>query len=149
MKKFHFSMETVLRYQEQRLDALRTEHAAALAKVREQEDVVESLVKCFNRVNEEYRVRKENGMTVADAMSFDIMLRAQETKIHNAEKELEVLRRAEENKRNEMIAAKTDKATIEKLKEKKFDAYRKQQEKAEEQMIDEFVSTMRVASRMA
>ncbi len=146
MKKFHFSMETVLRYKDQRLDALRTEHAAAIAKVRDQEAVVENLVKCFDRVNREYREKKEHGMTVADAMSYDIMLRAQEVKIHNAENELEVFRQEEEKKREEVIEAKTEKATIEKLKEKKLAAYHKQEQKVEEQLIDEFVSTMRVSS---
>lgn len=146
MKKFHFSMETVLRYKEQRLDALRTEHAAAIARVREQEAVVDNLIKCFDRVNREYREKKELGMTVADAMSYDIMLRAQEVKIQNAEKELIDLRHAEEQKREEVIEAKTEKATIEKLREKKLAAYHKQEQKMEEQMIDEFVSTMRVSS---
>lgn len=146
MKKFHFSMETVLRYKEQRLDALRTEHAAAIARVREQEAVLEELVGCFNRVNREYREKKECGMTVADAMSYDIMLRAQEVKIRSAEEELEVRRQEEERKREQVIEAKTEKATIEKLKEKKLAAYHKQEQKVEEQMIDEFVSTMRVSS---
>ena len=39
MKKFRFSLETVLHYREQMLDAIKAEHAAALLKVREQEDV--------------------------------------------------------------------------------------------------------------
>ena len=144
MKKFHFSMEMVLRYQEQRLDALRAEHAAAIAKVREQEAVVDCLTQRFRSVNEEYRVRKSHGMTVADAMGYDLMLRTQEKEIQAAAKVLEELRRAEE-----VIAAKTDKATIEKLKEKKLDAYHKQEQKNEEQMIDEFVSAARVVSGMA
>ena len=42
MKKFRFSMETVLHYREQLLDALRIEHAAALARVREQEAKVDA-----------------------------------------------------------------------------------------------------------
>lgn len=148
MKKFHFSMEMVLRYQEQRLDALRAEHAAAIAKVREQETVVDRLTQSFRSVNEEYRVRKTHGMTVADAMGYDLMLRTREKEIEAASNILRELRTAEEQKRDEVIAAKTDKATIEKLKEKKLDAYHKQEQKSEEQMIDEFVSASRVVSGM-
>ena len=37
MKKFSFSLETVLDYKNQVLDALRTEHGAILAQVRAQE----------------------------------------------------------------------------------------------------------------
>ena len=149
MKKFHFSMEMVLRYQEQRLDALRAEHAAAIAGTREQETVVDRLTQSFRSVNEEYRVRKAHGMTVADAMGYDLMLRTQEKEIQAAAKALEELRRVEDQKREAVIAAKRDKATIEKLKEKKLDAYHKQEQKNEEQMIDEFVSAARVVSRMA
>ena len=132
MKKFRFSMETVLHYREQLLDALRIEHAAALARVREQE---------------EYRRRKCEGMTIADAFGFDVMLRAQEREIQKAQQVLDNYRKDEEAKRNEVIAAKTDKATIEKLKEKKLELYRKSVQKSEEQFIDEFVSTARVMAK--
>ena len=43
MKKFRFSLETVLDYKNQALDALRAEHGAILAQVRAQEAVVEGL----------------------------------------------------------------------------------------------------------
>ena len=38
MKKFRFSLETVLDYKQQVLDALRIEHGAIQAKVRAQEE---------------------------------------------------------------------------------------------------------------
>ncbi len=144
MKKFRFSMETVLHYREQLLDALRVEHAAALVRVREQEQVVATLEQEFEDYNEEYRRRKREGMTIADAFGFDIALRAQEKEIEKAQAVLDEYRQAEEDKRNEVIQAKTDKATIEKLKEKKVDLYRKAVQKSEEQFIDDFVSTSRV-----
>ena len=37
MKKFQFSLETVLRYKEQVLESLQNEYAAAAQRVREQE----------------------------------------------------------------------------------------------------------------
>ena len=43
MKKFRFSLETVLDYKQQVLDALRIEHAAAQAKARAQEELLRSL----------------------------------------------------------------------------------------------------------
>ena len=63
MKKFRFSMETVLHYREQLLDSLRIEHAAAIARVREQEAVVQTLQQQFDEVNAEYRDRKQQVMT--------------------------------------------------------------------------------------
>ena len=144
MKKFRFSMETVLHYREQMLDALRAEHAATITRVREQEREVEALNQKFDEINAEYRQKKMEGMTIADAVIFDGMLRVQENEIQKALRVLEECRRAEEVKRSEVIAARTDKATEEKLREKKLDSYRKAMEKSEEQFIDEFVSTTRV-----
>ncbi len=144
MKKFRFSMETVLHYREQMLDALRAEHAATITRVREQEREVEALNQKFDEINAEYRQKKMEGMTIADAVIFDGVLRVQENEIQKALRVLEECRRAEEAKRSEVIAARTDKATVEKLREKKLDSYRKAMEKREEQFIDEFVSTTRV-----
>lgn len=144
MKKFRFSLETVLHYREQMLDAVKAEHANALLKVRTQEDVIENLVNQFDDINNQYRERKMTGMTIADAMGFDIMLRAQERKIEYEKNILVKLKHDEEEKREKVRQAKTDKATIEKIKETKYDQYKKAIQKSEEQFIDEFVSTKRV-----
>ena len=98
----------------------------------------------FDEVNQEYRRRKLEGMSIADAAGYDLSLRVQEQEIQKALRVLAEYRKAEEAKRNEVIAAKTDKATIEKLKEKKLKLYQKDVQKSEEQFIDEFVSTARV-----
>ena len=145
MKKFRFSMETVLHYREQLLDTLRIEHAAAIARVREQEAVVAALQQRFDEVNEEYRDRKQQGMTIADAVGYDLILRVQEKEIEKARETLALRKSEEESKRH----AKTDKATIEKLKEKKWKLYQKSVQKSEEQFIDEFVSNARVMAGAA
>ena len=61
---------------------------------------------------------------------------------------LEELRRQEEAKRLEGVAAKQDTSYIEKLKEKKLDSYNKAVQKSEEAMIDEFVSTTRAMAAL-
>ena len=43
MKKFRFSLETVMEYKQQVLDSLQAEHGAILAKVRRQEELIEEL----------------------------------------------------------------------------------------------------------
>lgn len=144
MKKFRFSLEMVLNYREQMLDAVKAEHASALLKVHKQQDVLDALVREFDRVNEEYRERKMFGMTIADAIGFDVMLKAQEDKIKREQEVLNILQEEEAKKREKVREAKTDKATIEKIKENKYKQYLKAVQKNEEQFIDEFVSTKRV-----
>ena len=71
-------------------------------------------------------------------------LRAAEQEIQRETRRLEELQAEEEKKREAVVEAKKDTSSIEKLKEKKLDAYRRAEAKSEETFIEEFVSTMRV-----
>ena len=143
MKKFHFSLETVLDYKQQALDALRAEHGALLAQVRAQEAVVEGLEEEHLQVDGEFSQRKMEGLTVLDALNYEQYLRALEREIMGERRKLEALRRKEEAKRSQVVEARKETATIEKLKEHKLEDYRKAEQKEEEQRIEEFVSTTR------
>ena len=143
MKKFRFSLETVLDYKQQILDALRAEHGAILAQVRAQEDVVDGLERDHHEVDTEFSQRKLEGITIVDALSYEQYLRALERQIQTERRKLEVLRRKEEQKRAQVVEARKETATLEKLREHKLDDYRKAEQKEEEQRIEEFVSTTR------
>ena len=148
MKKFRFSLETVLDYKQQALDALRAEHGAVLAQVRAQEAVVEGLEKEHRQVDEEFSQCKLEGITVLEALNYEQYLRALEREIAGERRKLETLRRREEQKRSQVLEARKETATIEKLKEHKLEDYRKAEQKEEEQRIEEFVSTARAMAAM-
>ena len=144
MKKFKFSLDTVLSYKQQVLEALQGEHALALAAVREQETLLESLWQQYRDYNAEYRRRAEEGLPLTEALMYQNGLRAAEQEIQRETQRLEELRAEEEKRREKVIDAKKDTSSIEKLREKKLDAYHKAEAKSEEAFIEEFVSTMRV-----
>lgn len=144
MKKFRFSLETVLDYKQQILDSLRAEHGAILARVRAQEAELERLEAEYRELDEEFSQRKIEGLTILEAMQYEQYLRASEREIQEAMAVLEKLRRQEEAKRAEVVAAKQDTSSLEKLREKKLDLYNKAVQKSEEALIEEFVSTTRV-----
>ena len=121
MKKFKFSLDSVLSYKQQVLDSLKGEHAAILARVREQEDVLEAVWRDYRDCNEEYRRRKLEGITVADAMFYQNGLRVLEREIERETARLEELRKEEH----------------------KLEDHNKAVQKAEENLIDEFVSSAR------
>ena len=143
MKKFKFSLDSVLSYKQQVLDALKGEHAAILAQVREQEAVLEAAWQSYRDCDAEYRQRKAEGITITDAMVYQNGLRVLERDIQRETDKLEELRKKEEAKRQEVVDAKIDTSSIEKLKEKKLDLYNKEVAKSEEVLIDEFVSSAR------
>ena len=143
MKKFKFALDSVLSYKQQVLDALKGEHAAILAQVREQEDVLEAVWQDYRDCNEEYRQRKAEGLTIMDAMFYQNGLRVLEADIQRETDRLAELRKLEEAKRQEVVDAKIDTSSIEKLKDKKLELYNKAVQKSEENLIDEFVSSAR------
>lgn len=144
MKKFSFSLETVLDYKNQTLDALRMEHGAILAQVRAQEKVIEDLETEHRQADADFTQRKLEGINVLDAMSYEAYLRSLERKLQEEYRKLERLRKREEDKRAQVVEARKETAAIEKLKERKLEDYRKAEQKDEEQRIEEFVSTTRV-----
>ncbi|MCI9157436.1 MAG: flagellar export protein FliJ [Lawsonibacter sp.] len=143
MKKFRFSLETVLDYKQQALDSLRAEHGAILAQVRAQEQAVQALEEEHRRADDEFTQRKLEGINVLDALNFEQYLRAVERRLQTEHQKLEALERQEEKKRSQVVEARKETATIEKLKEHKLEDYRKAVQKSEETMIEEFVSTTR------
>ena len=62
---------------------------------------------------------------------------------------LEALREAEEKKREEVVEAKKETSSIEKLKERKLEDYNKAVLKSDEQFIEEFVSSTRANAASA
>ena len=148
MKKFRFSLETVLDYKQQVLNALQKEHGVIMAQVKEQEEYLAGLEADYRDMDAEFCQRKLEGIAILDAMRYEQYLRAMERQIQQAVYRLEELRRQEEAKRLEVVAAKQDTSSIEKLKEKKLDSYNKAVQKSEEAMIDEFVSTTRAMAAL-
>ncbi|MBR3704630.1 MAG: flagellar export protein FliJ [Oscillospiraceae bacterium] len=146
MKKFKFSLDTVLSYKDQILDALKIEHGVILAEIRVQEEVLEAAWRRYRDYDEEFREQKMNGISALDAMMYESALRAQELEIRRETEKLDALKEKEEKKRSEVVEAKKETASLEKLKERKLDSYNKSVQKGEEQMIEEYVSTQRAMS---
>jgi flagellar FliJ protein len=143
MKKFHFALDTVLSYDQQILGSLQSEHAELIAQVHRQEEMLDSLWERYRAYSKEYREHSEAGLPVTEAMLYQTGLRAMEREIQGHTQKLEKLRIQEERKREAVVSAKKDTSSIEKLKDKKLSAYRKEVAKSEEAFMDEFVSGAR------
>ncbi|MCM1148792.1 MAG: flagellar export protein FliJ [Butyricicoccus sp.] len=146
MKKFTFSLDSVLSFKQQALDALRGEHAMILMQVREQEEKLEAVKNEYRDYNGEYCRRKAEGMTITDAMMYEGGLRVLERDIERETERLAQIRKLEEAKREEVIEAKKETSSLEKLKDKKLDLYQKAVQKSEETFIEEFVVSARSRS---
>lgn len=146
MKKFQFSLDTVLDYKQQVLDGIQNEYSALLLQVRRQEERLHREQQNYIELNQEFRQATSQGITVAAALNYENGLRFFEKRIAEEERLLAECQKKAEEKRKQLVAARQDTSSLEKLKEKKKEAYVKQVQKMEEQFIDELVSASRLTT---
>ena len=144
MKKFQFSLDTVLDYKQQVLTSLQSEHGAILLRVRQQEEVLEQTEHAHRELNEEFTRRRAEGISIKDALMLESGLRVLERDIDREAQKLLALQKQEEKKRDEVIEAKKETSSLEMLRDKKLEQYRKEEAKQDELFIEEIVTTERV-----
>lgn len=143
MKKFKFSLSTVLNYKTQLLDDLKKEHALMLAGIRAKEEEIAFMENGCAMVNGDYNAKKLDGLCSPDALSYEAHIRLLRKKIKEQKLILKELIEQAEHKQRQIIEAKKEVASYEKLREKHLEQYIKLEQKSEETFIDEFVSYKR------
>ena len=138
MKRFQFGLDTVLQYKRQVLDGAQNEYAEAIQRVRQQERRLR-----HRSLNQQFRRAEAEGITIADAMGYEMGLRMLEGEIQREESRLHQLQTEAEERRKRMIAARQDTSSLEKLREKKLESYEKELQRQEELRIDELVANTR------
>lgn len=146
MKKFQFQLDTVLRYKTQVLDIRLAEHGTALAAVRRQEGVLEQATNHRIACEEEYRQKKAEGITIADAMKYETGIQVLERTVQREAGKLRELQKIEEERRAALVEAKQETQSLEKLKDIKRGEYDSMVAKAQEKEIDDLVMARRFAA---
>ena len=131
-------------YKQQVLTSLQSEHGAILLRVRQQEEVLEQTEHAHRELNEEFTRRRAEGISIKDALMLESGLRVLERDIDREAQKLLALQKQEEKKRDEVIEAKKETSSLEMLRDKKLEQYRKEEAKQDELFIEEIVTTARV-----
>jgi len=140
LKKFKFSLETVLNYKEQNENNLRAEHAAALQQVAKQEKIIEEIRQKQKQTADELNEKRSSGFNVLQIQTFEKYLNYLKGELKKELQVLDILKKKEEERRAALIAARTETKSISKLKEKRLTEYKKAEAKQEELDIEEFIS---------
>ena len=146
MKKFQFGLDGVMRYKQQVLEGAQNEYAVLVQRVQQQEQRQQTVVERYRAYNQEFRQAEAEGITIAQAMGYESGLRALEREQKQEEKRLKQMQAQAEQGRQRLVAARQDTNSLEKLKEKKSEVYRKEAQKQEEEFIDELVSNTRAVA---
>lgn len=139
MKKFSFSLDKVLDYKLQIVEHLQGEHAAILAEIKSQEEAIVSLQHKYDKCNEDLKEEQRIGITVNQIFTYENYMEVLSFQIKKEKEKLQLLHKKAEIKRQQVVEARKESSSIEKLKEKKLEGYRKEVQKQEEQLIEEFV----------
>lgn len=149
MKRFQYRLETVLAYKTQVLDNLKTEHATIMQKVNHKQEEIRGLHQKLAGYENEFDQVKEQGTSIEHYRLFDMCIGRMEQIIDTEKEHLRVLKKQEDEKKEEVISAKVDTSRYEKLKEKKAFEYQKAAARAEELFVEEFVSGTALRQRQA
>lgn len=149
MKKFSFSLDKVLDYKIQIEDNLRNEHAGAVKAVMNKEEEIHNMEVAHQGYINDMEAVKMHGCKIQELLVYESYLGKSLERIEEQKEVLEGLKQQEEIKRNQVIEAKKERTSIDKLKEKKLREYDALVQKDEEKFIEEFVSNRRHRSQNA
>lgn len=149
MKRFRYSLETVLDYKTQVLDNLKKEHAVMLKNVNDKQEEIRQLNGELVEYEDSFDETKSMGASIESYLLFDMCIGRMKDQIEQEEKRLVILKKKEEKKKGEVIDAKVDTSKFEKLKDKRLQEYRIAEQKEEEAFVEEFVIHNMIAEGLA
>lgn len=140
MAKFKYRMQSILKVKKKLEEQAKNEFAAARAALNEEEEKLEQLKKRKEVYEEEGRALREDTLNIMDIIeNKEALLRMDE---FIADQQLNV-KRAEDRMEEARLVLQTamqESKTQEKLREKAFDQFRKEENARESREIDELVS---------
>ncbi|MBS4959348.1 MAG: flagellar export protein FliJ [Clostridiales bacterium] len=147
MKKFSFRLEPVLKYKNDRLEVLKNEHAKIVNKIMKQEEKIKELENSRRQYEVAFNQKKLQGILPIEAINYQNYLDRQNYIIKREYTVLKKIRDEESEKKDQILEAKKESLSIEKLKEINMEQYRKDVNRENELFIEEFVSNSRASVR--
>ena len=146
MKRFRFQLDPVLDYKQQVLDALLEELELARGKVMAQEFEKERADREVTDFDAVFAEKQAEGVTVMEMREYQ---GCREVLVKRAQRENEKLirlRRAEDKKRDEVVEARKEARSLEKLKDVRRGEYDAAEAKAEEKSLEDLVAARRASA---
>ena len=143
MKRFRFQLEPVLNYKQQSLESLLVELDMIQGQVMAQEFRRDEAYQRVADYAAEYLQKKQTGLTVVEAMEYESCQRVLERRARLESDKLAELKIAEEKKRGQVVDARLETKSLEKLKDLRRNEYDTAAAKAEEKFLDDLTASRR------
>ncbi len=149
MKRFQFQLEPVLNFKQQGLDALMVELSAIQASVAAQENKRSAAYQTLADYDAESVRKKAEGMSVLEALERQSCQQVLARRARNEDDELARLRGEAEKKRAEIVEARKETHSLERLREVRQTEFNAALAKAEEKELDDLTAARRSAAATA
>ena len=149
MKRFQFQLEPVLSFKQQGLDALMAELSAIQASVAAQENKRSAAYQRLADYDAESVRKNAEGMSILEAMERQSCQQVLARRARNEDDELARLRGEAEKKRAEIVEARKETHSLERLRETRKSEFNAALAKAEEKELDDLTAARRAAALTA
>ncbi|MBR4546067.1 MAG: flagellar export protein FliJ [Oscillibacter sp.] len=149
MKRFQFQLEPVLNFKQQGLDALMIELSAIQASVAAQENRRSAAYQRLADYDAESVRKNAEGMSVIEALERQSCQQVLARRARNEDDELARLRREAEKKRAEIVEARKETHSLERLRETRQSEFNAALAKAEEKELDDLTAARRASAASA
>lgn len=146
MKRFHFQLESVLDYKQQVLDTLLEELDLARGKVMAQEFEKERADREVTDFDAVFAEKQAEGVTVMEMREYQGCREVLVKRAQREQEKLVRLRKAEDRKRDEVVEARKETRSLEKLKDVRRGEYDAAEAKAEEKSLEDLVAARRAGA---
>lgn len=146
MKRFRFQLDPVLDYKQQVLDALLEELELARGKVIAQESEKERADRKVTDFDAVFAEKQAEGVTVMEMREYQGCREVLVKRAQREQEKLVRLRRAEDRKRDEVVEARKETRSLEKLKDVRRGEYDAAEAKAEEKSLEDLVAARRASA---
>lgn len=143
MKRFQFQLEPVLNYKQKSLDSLLIELNTLQAQVVAQEKVRKEADARLADYEAEYTEKREQGLTIVEAMECQSCQEVLSKRARQEKEKLLRLQKQAENKRRQVVEARKETRSLEKLREVRLSEYDKAVAKEEEKLLDDLTAAKR------
>lgn len=140
MQKFEFRLESVRNLKIQMEDNAKNNLAAASRELERQKDHLSGLVSTRESSIEDLNAEVDKGVSINKIKSYNNYLTLLKTQIANQKENVNKAKRHVDIKRECLVKAVQERKILDKLRDKKYEEYIKEQSKAEQVLIDELNS---------
>lgn len=149
MKKFAFSLGTVLDYKDQVLDSEKNTLMQLRMRKNEIDAKIVALEQDFEEVNLEKQEESRKGITIPRIRFFEFQLENTRRMLKQLEKEQHIAALNVEKQIKVVIAASQEVSGLDKLKDKQLEEYNHMVAKADENVIAEYIVSKIAAQKEA